>query len=206
MEIDPLAAGLYRQIWRIDLAFAPGEESGRMPPWAGHELWRLHVAPIVGLELTDWRDMENLTVLGEDAGEGEVAMLPASMENLCESRVLPRDAEIRSCRFLKRDGHRFVLEMDGEIAQQGDVPPEDGVAGDFRLLMEVSFRSVKVAVPVNASDPLAAGVALAGRELGVRAHGRTHVKAFDPERAESAFDRSIAKPSVFLETGCQGAD
>ncbi len=54
----------------------------------------------------------------------------------------------------------FVLQMDGEVVLPEGQTAEDGVTGDFRLLMEIPFASVNISVPVNAINPLAAGRAM----------------------------------------------
>jgi hypothetical protein len=80
-----------------------------------------------------------------------------------------------------------VLQMDGEVGLPEGKTEQDGVRGDFRLLMEIPFMSVHISVPVNASDPLAAGRAIAAKEIGLKDGARTFVEPFDPERAKGPF-------------------
>lgn len=57
--------------------------------------------------------------------------------------------------------------------------------------------------PVNAADPLAAGRALAVREIRLWKHARSHVTLFDPERAAGAFGHHFNKHAVRLEAPWQ---
>ena len=196
--IDPLEEGWRRHVWRIDLAFVPGEDDAGQPPWTEHELWRLHVGPIMGLRLADWRDLENLSLL---ENVDVLPLINATFENLCARREKVLDVNLLECRFLKRSGYDFVLQMEGEVfPPAADSGADDGMAGDFQLFMELPFASVEMAVPVNATNPLAAAQALAERHIGLRASARSHVTLFDPERAAGAFGHHFNKQAVRLET------
>ncbi len=200
--IDPLAAAWKRHVWRMDLAFVPGDEDAGPPPWARHEMWRMHVGPIMGLRLEDWREWENLALF---ENEDVLPIIGATMENLCSRSLNPHSVEIHDCRFLKREGYGFICQMEGEVFPPEDgSADEDGVAGEFRLLMEIPFVSVEIAVPVNATDPLAAGRALAEREIRLRDSARSKVTPFDPERAAGAFGHHYNKHTVRLETTWRG--
>lgn len=200
LQLDTVGPPHSRQIWRIDAGFVPADEDAGPTPWSESELWRLHVAPIMGLELTDWREWENVALGNESE---HVFPLNANFENLCaqgRERGKVRDAYVDHCKIIRRDGYRFVLQMDGAVELPEGETAEDGVMGDFRLLMEIPFASVNISVPVNASDPLAAGRAIAAKEMGLKGAARTLVNAFDPERAKGPFAKHFNKHSVWVET------
>lgn len=200
LELDMNGPPHSRQVWRIDAGFVPADEDEGPTPWGERELWRLHVAPIMGLELTDWREWEKIS-LGTESDH--LYPLNASFENLCAHRSDPgkiRDAYVDECKVTQRDGYVFVMQMDGEVVLPDGVTAENGAVGDFRLLMEIPFASVKISVPVNSISPLAAGRAIAAREMGLEGGARSYVNPFDPERANGPLGRRFNKHSVWLET------
>jgi hypothetical protein len=200
LQVDPIGPAHSRQVWRIDAAFVPADEDEGTAPWSGHELWRLHVAPILGISLKDWREWEQV-VLGYESDQG--FLLNANLENLCAQgaeRGKLREACVEECRIIGRDGYGFVMEAEGEVFAPEGQTVEDGVTGDFRLRMEIPFASVNVSVPVNAADPLSAARAIAEREIGLKGVARSLVTRFDPERAKGPFAGHFNKHSVWLET------
>lgn len=171
--LDPALSGWQRQMWRMELGFMP--LPGRSLPWDPPQIWQIVVYPIGFLTVTDWRDLA-----GRDWFEGDMPIM-TSLENRCAGgRGHIHSVNVGDCVAVRRNGKVFTLELDGEVETAEGY---DGPTGELQGLIEMPFSSIKVSVPANARDPVAAARALAARELGWQGKGRSYWKPFDPEKA-----------------------
>jgi hypothetical protein len=102
---------------------------------------------------------------------------------------------------VRRDGYLFTCEFDGEITPtKEDMEKDPGaVPVEFRMMEEIPFATVTVAVPLNAADPLSAARGIAEREIGLKEVARSRVSLFDPTRKVWKPEKS-GKHTVTLET------
>jgi hypothetical protein len=189
-------------VQRLEAHFVPDDDGPA--PWEEWEYLRLCINPLGFLELKDWQDLQHTSLLDDDGCS--TAMITAGIENILHLGGPHHPflgLELDEFRILKRNGHLFTIEMDGAVhPPSGDKEP--GMpTGDFRLLDEVPFASVSVAVPLNAADPLAAAKGIAQRELGVKGFARTKVKLYDPNRPEGR-RRPAVHHNVTLEVMATG--
>ena len=68
-----------------------------------------------------------------------------------------------------------------------------------RMVEEIPFATARVAVPLNAGDPLATARAIAAREIGLTQFARSSVDLYDPGRKVWNPTRA-GKHMVLLET------
>lgn len=179
VRLAPNAVPPKQQRWWLDTCWVPDDDDRAHPPWREPEMWRLWL-PHLNQRLSHWHELEryqcpedDLGILGFGAGAQNIARI-SGQENpvLCIA--------FETIRFMGRTGYTFILEMEGEVLPQKK-PGEQDISGDFSLRVELPFNEVHVAVPLNATDPLAAAAGIARREIGLSAHAGHHLHLFDPE-------------------------
>ena len=189
-----------QQVWRFDAHFVPGDEDCGpeldQPPW---EYWQLTINPMAFFRIADWRELARGSFM-EGEGADRFLFMP-NVENLIGpggGRNPVRDVSFDDFRIVIRDGWLFTCELEGEIAAAKEDEAAT-VAGAFRLVEEIPFATARVAVPLNAGDPLATARAIAAREIGLMQIARSSVDLYDPGRKVWNPTRS-GKHMVLLET------
>lgn len=184
--LNPLTTQTWSQVWRIEAHFVPDDDSPGPAPWEAWEYLRLSLNPLAFLQVKHWHELGRTDFLAQSDG---LHFLNIHLENLIADRDAPLlDVELDEFRTVGRDGLNLTLEMEGEVLPPSEKaksnPHQDnGIpTGEFKLFAALPLASLTVAVPINASDPLAAAKGIAQRELGL-SHIRTgQVTVFDPKK------------------------
>lgn len=201
VTLDPQGAPRERQQWRVEAHFVPAEDDPG-EDWAGDaygawEYWRLCVNLIMGFSVSHWHDLERASFM-EDADGTEILCFPTwqNLIHLGASENQAQEVALGELRSIKREGLLFTVELDGEIlAKKGET-----VHGDFSTMIELPLATARIAVPLNATDPLATAKAIAKRELGLTSFSRHRLRLHDPERPLSLKPHRNSKHWVTLET------
>ncbi len=179
VRLAPNSVERKQQIWWLNTCWVPEDHDCAHPPWHGPEMWRLALPTLFFDRLSHWHQLERYE-LPED--ELDLVGIGGSLQNIAgygseENPTL--GIALNTFRFTGRDGYQFILEMAGTVLPQ-ETPREEDLSGEFSLRVELPFHQVAVAVPLNATDPVATAAGLAQREIGLTAHARHHLRRFDP--------------------------
>ncbi len=181
LRLAPNATGPKQHCWSMNALFVPEDDDNAHPPWRGPEMWRLGIQQIIGLHVTHWHELEHFEMDETDLG---ILSLSSSLHNIARYGGAENPAlsvAFDSFRFIRREGYLLTLEADGEVLPQTD-PSEADLSGEFTLRAQIPFHQISIAVPLNATDPLATAASIARREIGLTAHARTQVRRFDPSQ------------------------
>jgi hypothetical protein len=180
VHLAPNAVPYKQHTWWLNTYWAAEDEGSARVPWSRPEVWRLALTNLnLTTRLSDWHDLERFEIEEDDL---PLVSMGGHLENIAQASGA-RDRTLSfvmgTCRFIGRSGYNLILEMEGEVLPDL-VPSDDDLCGDFSLRVELPFHAVKVAVPLNAADPLATAAGIARREIGLSAYARYDVRVFDP--------------------------
>jgi hypothetical protein len=170
------------QQWMLDAHYVPSaEDHGRENgDW---EYLRLTIHPF-GFKVSDWRELAKFGVDLQEDGVPDPVLFHTNMENLLAHHGERRREKCHAVgpgMFKARasGGYLFTCEFDGAFE-------DDEGEKEFTLLDEIPFGSVTVHPAINVKDPVAAGRAIAAREIKLTEFEGSHVTPPDWRRGEKA--------------------
>ena len=169
------------QQWMLDAHYVPSaEDLGREDgDW---EYLRLTIHPWE-FKVADWRELAKLGVESQEECGADPVLFHTNIENLLARRKSRGETchEVTPGIFKLRHngGYFFTCEFDGAFE-------DDEGEKEFTLLDEVPFGEVTVHPPINVKDAVAAGCAIAAREIKLTEFDGSRVTPPDWRREEKA--------------------
>ena len=190
VEIFPPDSLKRTQEWRLDAHYVPTD--GNAP--RDDSKWEYLRLAIFSekYHLDNWR---NLTGLGLDNDDEDIWFGSASLENLLAGRyedeiftIMPGRLEVTMA-----GDYLFHCVFDG-ILRHGDVEE------DLEFEDDIPFAEVSIGVPINAADPVATALALAGRAVGLTEICGSHMTRHDWRLKEKKPGPLEDHHQVYLQT------